>query len=421
MKNTKKGFTLVELLIVIAIIAILATVSIIGYTSFIDKAQQSVDQQLVDQINTLLTAEAADGVGCSSIGEVKALLAANGYNDPLVPAFKGYTYGFMVSKNAFVLIKDGKVVYPEKHVQDNTDGVEVYTTSEGLIFNIADGESAGNYINSGSIKNGYIELADGTYENLKYGFNIGDKDESKTDTFNGYPRYYKTNKIGNLTIGGNGAVLNGFSLYSGLSTIYGQPEGIYYVVQTHEIETLKFENVTFTGGFYTGGETSLSITNLVFENVTFDMQNLSPSGANAPVYIYDENADNITFINCKFINCDNFNMAIQINSNNECAKSVTVDGCEFDGVAYNAINISGKGVETLTFTNNTIKNTGNRGIRIAEVTVKATVSGNTLENAADANGEVIKIGIAAGADVVVENNTHNGNSVNWDASTGIGK
>ena len=103
------------------------------------------------------------------------------------------------------------------------------------------------------------------------------------------------------------------------------------------------------------------------------------------------------------------------------AKMVTVDGCEFDTTAHNAINISGLGVETLVFTNNTIKNTGDRGIRIASVLVKATVSGNTFETACDTNGEVIKMGIADGAEIVVENNTHNGNAVTWDASTGIGK
>ena len=42
MKNTKKGFTLVELLVVIAIVAILATVAIIGYTSFTKKAKSIV-------------------------------------------------------------------------------------------------------------------------------------------------------------------------------------------------------------------------------------------------------------------------------------------------------------------------------------------------------------------------------------------
>ena len=45
MRNNKnKGFTLVELLVVIAILAILATVSVVGYTSFIKSAHISNDE-----------------------------------------------------------------------------------------------------------------------------------------------------------------------------------------------------------------------------------------------------------------------------------------------------------------------------------------------------------------------------------------
>lgn len=40
-EDNLKGFTLVELLIVIAILAILATVSIIGYSSFTKRATES--------------------------------------------------------------------------------------------------------------------------------------------------------------------------------------------------------------------------------------------------------------------------------------------------------------------------------------------------------------------------------------------
>lgn len=40
-KKLQKGFTLVELLVVIAILAVLATVSVVGYTSFIAKANNS--------------------------------------------------------------------------------------------------------------------------------------------------------------------------------------------------------------------------------------------------------------------------------------------------------------------------------------------------------------------------------------------
>ena len=50
MRNTKKGFTLVELLTVIAILAVLATVSVVGYISFINRANDSIAQQELTQI-----------------------------------------------------------------------------------------------------------------------------------------------------------------------------------------------------------------------------------------------------------------------------------------------------------------------------------------------------------------------------------
>ena len=57
MKKTQKGFTLVELLVVIAILAILSTVSVVGYTAFIEKAHQSVAMQEMTQIRNALVAE----------------------------------------------------------------------------------------------------------------------------------------------------------------------------------------------------------------------------------------------------------------------------------------------------------------------------------------------------------------------------
>ena len=50
-----KGFTLVELLVVIAILAILATVSVVGYTSFIDRAEQSNADTEAHQIKASIT------------------------------------------------------------------------------------------------------------------------------------------------------------------------------------------------------------------------------------------------------------------------------------------------------------------------------------------------------------------------------
>ena len=78
MKKTRKGFTLVELLVVIAIVAILATVAIIGYTSFTRKADISNDTVIAGELNTLLAAtDATDPI--ESFDDVKAALYANGF------------------------------------------------------------------------------------------------------------------------------------------------------------------------------------------------------------------------------------------------------------------------------------------------------------------------------------------------------
>ena len=78
MKNTKKGFTLVELLVVIAILAILATVAVVGYTSFTNKAHESNDRTLVAQLNTAVIR--VDGKKYESMYEVAEAVKAQGFD-----------------------------------------------------------------------------------------------------------------------------------------------------------------------------------------------------------------------------------------------------------------------------------------------------------------------------------------------------
>lgn len=60
MKRNQRGFTIVELVIVIAVIAILAAVLIPTFTSLINKANISADQQAVRQMNTALAIDEAE-------------------------------------------------------------------------------------------------------------------------------------------------------------------------------------------------------------------------------------------------------------------------------------------------------------------------------------------------------------------------
>ena len=121
MKNTKKGFTLVELLVVIAILAILATVAVVGYTSFTEKAEKSADQQGVAQMNTVLNAAqvsdslVVEGNDALTAINIFKVLVENGYNDELVAYYEKYSFGYIVEdgKAVIVLVENGKVAYPE--------------------------------------------------------------------------------------------------------------------------------------------------------------------------------------------------------------------------------------------------------------------------------------------------------------------
>jgi type IV pilus assembly protein PilA len=70
MKNVQKGFTLIELMIVVAIIGILAAIAIPAYQSYVAKAQASEAFALSDGLKTPVAEWASDvapGTDCSTM------------------------------------------------------------------------------------------------------------------------------------------------------------------------------------------------------------------------------------------------------------------------------------------------------------------------------------------------------------------
>lgn len=121
-KTNKKGFTIVELVIVIAVIAVLAAVLIPTFSGIIKTARLSSDKQAVNQMGEHVAIALAEK-DIASLDELVDVLAAAGYNaeDSLVPV--STNHGFFWSWDEKVLFlakvdendlnKPLEVVFPE--------------------------------------------------------------------------------------------------------------------------------------------------------------------------------------------------------------------------------------------------------------------------------------------------------------------
>ena len=132
-KNTRKGFTTVELVIVIAVIAILATVLIPTFSNMIEAANLSVDKQNVRNMNICLATYSITDGDPSDAALVKARLREYGYDGEgnFAAKAKGHSYWWYTDNRGtddktddisviLLLNAAGEVVFPEEYVNDPT-------------------------------------------------------------------------------------------------------------------------------------------------------------------------------------------------------------------------------------------------------------------------------------------------------------
>ena len=118
-KAIKKGFTLVELVVVIAVIAILAATSVGVYFGMLESANRSADQQAVVQMNKILLLE--DTLGdVDNILDVHKAFERNGLSTEHYTALaKDHTFYYDTDYNKILYVNnsgDNLVVeYPEEH------------------------------------------------------------------------------------------------------------------------------------------------------------------------------------------------------------------------------------------------------------------------------------------------------------------
>ena len=141
-RKKRTGFTLVELLVVIAILAVLASVSVIGYLSFVKKARVSNDVSLTTQMNTVLASnEVVDGKNATPYDAISELDEDGGFDvNKISPTANGYFFGFDTTDNRMVLFDEGmNVVAPEgKSVSDHERDVFLLVGSESELKSNSD-------------------------------------------------------------------------------------------------------------------------------------------------------------------------------------------------------------------------------------------------------------------------------------------
>mgnify|MGYP004699358877 CR=1 FL=1 len=113
-KTNKKGFTIVELVIVIAVVAILAAVLIPTFVSVVNKANVSNDTALVKNINITLAAEEITDGKPATMHDALVMAERGGFDvSKLTPRSSGDIV-WDSATNRFALVdKDGKKVFSE--------------------------------------------------------------------------------------------------------------------------------------------------------------------------------------------------------------------------------------------------------------------------------------------------------------------
>ena len=151
-KPNKKGFTIVELVVVIAVVAILAAVLIPTFVSVTRKANESNDVQAARNMNTFLAAaKVTDGV--DSILDVYDIFEDSGYSvENYKPLYSGRHYYYDKQYNQIVYVNeaDNTIIYPAEHKGETRGDHDWFSLSMSVAKTKE--PAAGNYTNaSGTI------------------------------------------------------------------------------------------------------------------------------------------------------------------------------------------------------------------------------------------------------------------------------
>jgi len=180
MKRTnKKGFTIVELVIVIAVIAILAAVLIPTFVRLVRKSKINTDTQLIRNLNTALEADKVDNTH-STMSDALEAAAKYGYDVSKINASATNNEILWDSENdVFCYFNDGEIEY----LPDSVDNNKKLSAESNKLWKIYNGEvpsienqtysiylgsaTAANSINNGKVKVG-LDMGNQSVDAITY-------------------------------------------------------------------------------------------------------------------------------------------------------------------------------------------------------------------------------------------------------------
>ena len=282
-RKNKKGFTIVELVIVIAVIAILAAVLIPTFSSLIKKAKISADTQLAKNMNTALTMAEAEGNTLDNFTDViEAIEKAGFIVANLNPTADGMLYVWEMESNQILMVdaKNGfEVVYQAKSLENTVIGETWFVICH-------DDETASAARNAGAV-----------VTNISW---QGDTHIAKdVDSF--------TDAVANAR-DGDAVIMSGELVLTNPLTIQ------------NEISFVSYDNNAIVSA------APISIySNVTMQNITFDTPENASKNASA-VYVKGDQVKEVLFDGCTFLNCawD----SIQITS--ESLEKITIRNCHFE-------------------------------------------------------------------------------------------
>jgi len=146
MKNVQKGFTLIELMIVVAIIAILAAIAIPQYQNYITKSQFSESQTIADGLKTPIVEYYNQTGSCPN---VTASAATTGF-------LPGASYTGKYVASALIASSNGGCDITLKFKPAGSVSSPLAGNTVDVTGNVASGGAVAWTCTSGSIKGRYL-------------------------------------------------------------------------------------------------------------------------------------------------------------------------------------------------------------------------------------------------------------------------